>query len=328
LSIYFSSCKAITRKDNDVVYNSVMEIANLEKAVIRLAAGKDAPQILRLINESAYSHIHADWHLPGDWLDTPGFVVSETQQAPRLLSGFGRGEPEIAACLAVAADPEPAAWVRIAAIRRKLLAQETLAGMLEAVLPFLRKSGVTELGWLAVDSWPDEMLPDLGFRRENWITTFSKEGVDLPTVKDCGVQVRPARLEEMELLAAIEAEAFDPLWRHSADGLRLAYGQAICFDVAQVDDSIVGFQYSASNYRGTGAHLVRITVRPSFQGAGVGSALMKAAIEHYGRVGIKRISLNTQINNISSHRLYEKFGFNRTGDQMPVWGMDLGRGFG
>jgi len=296
-----------------------MEIANLDRATIRLATSKDAKQILRLINETAYSHIHADWHAPGDWLDTPGFVVSEGLTPSPSLAHFGRMTPELLACLAVAADPCPAAWVRLAAIRKRPLAEETLATMLDSVMPFLAENGVTELGWLAVESWPDKMLPLLGFRRLNWIITFLKQGLDMPEVGINGVQIRPVRMEDLPLLAALEVAAFDPLWRHSVEGFRLAYRQSICFDVALMGEQIVGFQYSTANYQGSGAHLVRITVHPSVQGAGVGSALMKSAFEQYRSLGLKRVSLNTQLDNIASHRLYEKFGFGRTGDQMPVW---------
>jgi ribosomal protein S18 acetylase RimI-like enzyme len=308
-----------------------MEIANLERADIRLAAGRDSEQILRLLNEAAYTHLHADWHAPGDWIGTPGFVVAEGPAPSGSLFDFGRTHTrtngQLQACLAVAADPPPAAWVRMAALRRRPLALENISAMLEAVLPYLRETGVAELGWLAVDSWPDDLLPGLGFRRANWITTFVKEGLDTPPVPVNGVEVRPARIEEMPALAAIEKAAFDPLWRHSAEGLRMAYGQSLCFDVALIAGEIVGFQYSASNHHGLGAHLVRITVHPSAQGTGVGSALLNAAFQEYRRRGIRRVSLNTQLDNTSSHRLYEKFGFGRTGDQLPVWVMNLGRGY-
>ncbi len=296
-----------------------MEIANLDRAVIRPATGKDAQEILRLINGAVYTHIHADWHAPGDWLDTPGFVVSEGEIPANSLTNFGRMKPELLACLAVGADPYPAAWVRVAAIRRRILAEETLAAMLERVLSFLQENGVTELGWLAVESWPDKMLPLIGFRRQNWIITFVKQGLEMPEVRENGIQVRPVTAADMPALATLEAEAFEPLWRHSVVGLRLAHRQSVCFDVALIDGKIVGFQYSASNRQGTGAHLVRITVHPSVQGAGVGSVLMKAAVLKYRELGFNRVSLNTQLDNIPSHRLYEKFGFDRTGDQMPVW---------
>jgi ribosomal protein S18 acetylase RimI-like enzyme len=303
-----------------------MEIANLATATIRLTTSKDAQQIWRLFQDAMYAHTHADWRLPGDWLGTPGFVVIEGPAA-RATSMFGRRTQEITACLAVGADPLPASWVRVTAMRRTPHAQEILAAMIDAVLPFLRESGVTELGWLAVESWPDEMLPMIGFRRVNWITTFIKEGVEIPFETSLyeaeGVTIRPVMVDDMEKLAEIEAAAFEPLWRHSAAGLKLAQRHAICFDVALMDGQIVGFQYSASNQQGAGAHLVRITVHPAAQGLGVGSVLIQAAFEQYRRRGLKRVSLNTQLDNIASHRLYEKFGFYRTGDQMPVWVLDL-----
>ncbi len=304
-----------------------MEIANLEMPTIRLATSKDDQQIWRLFHEAMYTHTHADWHLPGDWLGTAGFVVSEGRSEASPRSIFGRRTDEMMACLAVGADPLPASWVRAVAIRRTAHTREILGAMIEEVLPFLRDSGVTELGWLAVESWPDEMLPSIGFRRVNWITTFVKEGTAVPAEAlsdhNEAVTIRPVRLEEMDRLEAIETAAFAPLWRHSAAGLKLAHRQALCFDVALVEGHIVGFQYSALNQQGGGAHLVRITVDPSAQRLGVGSSLVRAAFEHYRRRGLKRVSLNTQLDNVASHRLYERFGFYRTGDQMPVWVLDI-----
>lgn len=300
-----------------------MEIANLDTATTRLATNKDTEQIWRLFHEAMYTHTHADWHVLGDWLGTPGFVVSEGPGAAKSTSMFGHLTDELMACFAVGADPLPAFWVRFAAIRRTPHAQDILGAMLEAVMPFLRESGAETLGWLAVESWPDELLPALGFRRANWITTFIKDGVDTPPVETSEVTVRPVLIGEMEALAEIEVAAFEPLWRYSAGGLRLAYRHAICFDVALIAEKIVGFQYSVSNSAGAGAHLVRITVHPAFQGMGVGSALLQAAFGTYRRRGLNRVSLNTQLDNIASHRLYEKFGFYRTGDQLPIWVLDL-----
>jgi ribosomal protein S18 acetylase RimI-like enzyme len=307
-----------------------MELANLEHAKIRLATSKDAHQIWQLFHQAMYTHSHADWHLPGDWLDTGGFVVSEAVGAARATSIFGRNSEGLLACLAVAADPPPAAWVRVTAIRRSGHTEETLAAMIDAVVPFLKESGVTELGWLAVESWPDEFLPQIGFRRVNWITTFLKEGTHVPagieSIDSSEVTIRPVEKEDLVRLVEIETAAFAPLWRHSEEGLKLALRETVCFDVALVDEQIVGFQYSAPNQQGAGAHLVRITVHPSVQGFGVGSALMQAAFEKYRSRGMNRVSLNTQLDNIASHRLYEKFGFYRTGDQLPVWVLNIEEG--
>ncbi|MCI0395072.1 MAG: GNAT family N-acetyltransferase [Chloroflexi bacterium] len=289
-----------------------MEIANVATAVTRMATRGDAGQITRLFQVAAYTHTHADWHLPVDWLETPGFVVTERENRS--------GEQELLACLAATADPLPAAWVRLAALNDP---SETLATMMAAVLSYLRALGVTELGWLAVEEWPDRWLPALGFSHQNWITTFVKYGHDLPPLPESRVTIRPATPADMPALATIEQEAFKPLWRHSAETLALAFQQSLSFDVAELDGRIAGFQYSARGQSRGSAHLVRITVTPAAQHAGVGSALMKTAIEGYQRHGVKRVSLNTQVDNLASHRLYQKFGFSRTGDQLPVWVLPL-----
>jgi RimJ/RimL family protein N-acetyltransferase len=51
---------------------------------------------------------------------------------------------------------------------------------------------------------------------------------------------------------------------------------------------------------------------------------MAAAMESYIRLGIRRITLNTQEDNLASHKLYEKFGFRRLGDRIPLWVKNIG----
>jgi ribosomal protein S18 acetylase RimI-like enzyme len=71
------------------------------------------------------------------------------------------------------------------------------------------------------------------------------------------------------------------------------------------------------------AHLVRMTIAPEMQGKGAGSALLAATLVGYQRLGVRRVSLNTQIDNVRSHHLYEKFNFHRIGDQLPVWALAI-----
>ncbi|MEW5985839.1 MAG: GNAT family N-acetyltransferase [Chloroflexota bacterium] len=296
---------------------------------VRPATTADKGPITRLLQRSPWSHLHVDWHTPGDWLGTPGFVVVEQNRATRRSATrsllWPANEPEMEGCLSAAADPLPAAWVRVAAIsqNRNLVSEGImLAAMLEAVLPHLRAIGVTQLAWMTAESWPDAWLPSLGFEIINWIETRVKENVTIPPgVVNPQIVARPVQTAELPQLAAMEAAAFDPLWRHSAESLALAWRQSISFDVAEVDGQIVGFQYSSAG--GSGAHLSRLTVSPAAQGMGVGSALLTRALEGYQRMGWRQVSLNTQVDNAASQRLYEKFGFRAAGERTPVWGIGL-----
>ena len=98
----------------------------------------------------------------------------------------------------------------------------------------------------------------LGFRKTDLTVA--------PYTPPPGLDIRPALVEELPLLAEIEEDAFEPRWRHSAQSLYLAWRQSLSFDVALLDGQPVGFQFSTGG--GGGAHLARMTVRPERQGQG------------------------------------------------------------
>jgi ribosomal protein S18 acetylase RimI-like enzyme len=309
-----------------------MEIANqwavMGTAVegVRLGEESDAGQITRLLREAPFTHVHADWHYLSEWLGRRQFMLVEdrrTAVADTPAHGlFSRPAP-LLACLAVAADPPPAAWVRVGAINSPLRARELLAAMLARLAPDLRDAGVQQIGWLMVDEWPDEWLNDLGFEQVNAVMTYVRSGAEPPPLEmPDDVLIRPVVPEDLPLLEQIEAEAFEPLWRHSAEGLALAVRQTVSFDVAERDDGrVLGFQFSTATRRG--AHLSRMTVDPAFQRSGIGSALLAHALVGYQRQHVATVTLNTQVDNIASQRLYERFGFRANGESFPVWAVSI-----
>ena len=116
-----------------------MELANLWVAQhgvpdgLRVAAKSDAGAVLRLMQTAVYTHLHADWHLPGDWIGSPSFVVVPKPDAPSgshsLTAVLFQKHGEMLACLAATPDPLPAAWVRVAAIDQADRAEALLALM-------------------------------------------------------------------------------------------------------------------------------------------------------------------------------------------------------
>lgn len=309
-----------------------MELANLWVAQhgvpdgIRVAAKSDAGAILRLMQTAVYTHLHADWHLPGDWIGSPGFIVvpqaETTTNSSSLTAVLFQKHGDMVACLAATPDPLPAAWVRVAAIGQADRAEALLAQMLARAVPALQKQGVTQLAWLTVDNWPNLWLPPLGFYRGSQIETYVKEDHDLPEVADVpDLTIRQVYSTDFEALAQLEAASFAPIWRQSAHALAVARPQSLSFDVALLGDEIVAYQLSAPS--DAGAHLVRLTVRPDKHGLGIGSALLKHALEFYHRKGYFGVSLNTQVENIASQKLYLKFGFAPSGQRLPIWILDI-----
>jgi ribosomal protein S18 acetylase RimI-like enzyme len=309
-----------------------MEMANLwlkqgqSVRRLRVARPEDAAGLTRLLREAALLHTHVDWRPPVDWLGSAGFVVQEAPPASaggRALTArlFGP-RVSLQACLAVAADPPPAAWVRVAALAEANDVLATLGGLLAAVQDYLRATAVTQLAWLPTEEWPNAWLSRLGFARINAIATYKKDDADAPAPPPvAGLAIRPARAADLETLAAIEVDAFEPIWRHSAGAMALARNQASSFDVAELDGEIVGFQFSTG--RRYYAHLARMTIAPCVQGRGVGSALLAHTIDGYRRSGLRAVTLNTQVDNVASQRLYRRFGFRPTGERLPVWAISL-----
>lgn len=275
---------------------------------VRRATHQDAAGINHLLRNGVYVHLHADWRLPGDRLGSPGFVVFD--------QGGGPAREGIAACLAVAAEPRPAAWVRVAAVTAAVGYAETSA-MFAAILPEL-DPGITEIAWFLGDYWPLGWLEMLGFVPINEVVEYRKEGLEAPQLQiPAGLEIRPLLMEDLDALERIEVAAFEPRWRHSAKDLYLAWRQSISFEVAFLHGEPVAYQFSTGGEKS--AHLSRMTVRPDAQGMGIGAALLGSALANYRTQRITRVTLNTQSDNHASRKLYERFGFRLTGHSYPVW---------
>ena len=306
--------------------NHWSQIAGDYEVNVKVAEQYDAEAITWLLRNAPYSHVHADWHYPSDWLGKRTFVVIpglDTLPNKKLFPArFFSSQSPIRSCLAVAADPEPAAWVRLAAVHKKADGEKLMASMFSAIEGPLLEEQITQISWLLVDDWPESWLFDLGFDQINEVITYSKLGTDIPRFNNpSNLDIRPAQEADLAALAEIEVRAFEPLWRNSELSLSRARQQTLSFDVALINDIPVAFQFSSSTLRG--AHLSRITVDPSVQGSGIGSALLAHTLEGYARMGISTVTLNTQLDNITSQHFYEKFGFEASRERFPVWSIQL-----
>jgi ribosomal protein S18 acetylase RimI-like enzyme len=302
------------------------QIAGNHNIEVRMAEQSDAESITRLLRNAPFTHIHADWHYPVDWLSKKSFVIIEKPNFPDNKKQFSnrifKPQSSLQACLAVAADPPPAAWVRLAAVSNKAIGRKMMAAMFAAITSALQEENLNQVAWLLVEDWPEIWLPDLGFEHINDVITYSKLGTNFPQIeRSTNLDIRPAKTADLAALAEIEAIAFEPLWRHSELSLSLAKQQALSFDVGWLDNTPVAFQFSSSTLRG--AHLSRITVDPAVQHRGIGSALLIHALEGYARMGISDVTLNTQLDNLTSQHFYQKFGFQQTGERFPVWSAQL-----
>ena len=286
---------------------------------IRQATEQDRSALVHLWQTASYAHVHAEWQMPIDWLGVPGFVVWE-EPARRFLIWSRQVEMELRACLAVVADPLPAAWVRLAAAASTTGLIDTLQQLLTAAWPALAAQGITQLGWLVMDPLAPNWLTELGFTPLVDLITYMKvlDYAPLPPGNEA-VEIRPVRDEELAQIAALDAAAYDPLWRYSAASLALARPQSLDFNVALLEGEIVGSLFSMAGGSHHSAHLVRLTVSPQAQGQGVGRSLMNQFLHQCRQRGFDHISLNTQMDNIPSQKLYTLYGFHTLSERVAVW---------
>ena len=291
---------------------------------IRLAQPHDRHDLFSLWQTAPYVHLHTEWQPPVAWLGQPGFVLAE-EPVLRPLTFPYREDKVIQGCLAVMADPPPAAWVRVAAARANYALADTFNPLLESVWPTLRAQGVTQVGWLVLEPQTPLFLPKLGFERHNELITYVKDDLQTPPLPaNDQITVRPAQAEDIAEVARLDAAAYDPLWRYSEQTLALARPQCLTFDVALWNEQVVGYLFSMSGEGRGGVHLVRLTISPAAQGQGVARSLMNQFLAQCRQHSGTHISLNTQIDNAPSQRLYQRYGFRSVPGRVVVWDRKVG----
>jgi ribosomal protein S18 acetylase RimI-like enzyme len=172
------------------------------------------------------------------------------------------------------------------------------------------------------DYWLSTALAGAGFDEVEAVQFFQLDRLrsrlhDLPgrpSTELCFAAVEP---DDLDVLAAMDAETFDPLWHFGRRDLfeLLLRGH---MQVAWAGDEIAGYSAICANSRSEG-QLARLAVHPRFQGRGIGRALLVEAIR-YAAGEFSVLVLNTQTTNERAQLLYRSFGFRPLGTPIPVLG--------
>jgi ribosomal protein S18 acetylase RimI-like enzyme len=136
-----------------------------------------------------------------------------------------------------------------------------------------------------------------------------------------GIRIRRMAEADLPGVEKTDAASFDPLWQNPLETIRKAFAQAFYVTVAENDQGIIGYQLSTGG--GQRAHLARLAVHPAVQGKGAGRALLSDLFRFITHAGISRLSVNTQSDNQASLSLYQRMGFLRTGEEYPVYILDV-----
>jgi ribosomal protein S18 acetylase RimI-like enzyme len=267
-----------------------------------------------LLRATSLIHRHLDWRPPLDWLQFEPFLVYD-------VSGM------IQACLACPVHPEPVAWLRLFMAYNPNILETAWQALWSETLMNLHARQATKVAALPVDRWLRGILEKEGFVHTNnvvslmWKNQKRSVGMDVD-----GCRVRPAKIDDLEMITAVDMAAFDVLWQQPLADLELAYEQAAVATVLEIGNVVVGYQISTGSTMG--GHLARLAVHPEYQQRGFGRMLLVDLLKRFERRDARWLTVNTQVDNRASLALYDWAGFSRTGEIFPVYELKLRDGDG
>ncbi len=270
---------------------------------IRAASRSDRLSICTLLQQAWHSAGGARW----DQLDALGAGCAA------LLAQRG---PQAAAFCLFDLRAAPVASLSAVAVADREQVHDAWRELWPAAEQYLAGRGVDSVHYVGEAPWLLEILARNGFARVSTVVSYERLQ-DGPTVGGpASVHVRPMRPDDLDVVVAVDAASFPPLWRYPRPMLEAALKPNTRLTAAERDRRIVGYQLSAQE--GTEGQVIRLAVLPEYRRQGVASRLLADALATFRRGSVRRVSLNTQDDNIPAQRLYERFGFQRTGEERPV----------
>ena len=203
--------------------------------------------------------------------------------------------------------------------------------MIEQWLTTLKSWGYCRVRTCALSTAPNQALQAVGFApaqhlmlmsMTHWTPPSFSLAPDITPKKALRWGHRMSSRLRDDILR-LDARAFGHTWALDTDGLTDALRATSRSQVlvARHKGVIQGFAVVGAT-GGTG-YLQRLAVDAHAQRAGVGSCLVAAAVQWSSRKGCRHTVVNTDINNHSAQRLYEKIGFVSLPNRLTVLHKEL-----
>lgn len=274
-----------------------------DNLIFRKANFEDYSELSKFISFEYFIHRHLDWRSALDWLGQQPFLIAEQNH-------------EIVACFAAPNDVPSVSWVRLFACTAFLSRKKIWDAFIDQALPLYHPQ-IGMVAALGLENWFRKLLESSTFSLLHQIIVFERYQIDLlPTKLSNDFFLRTMEPNDLQEVAALDADCFPALWQMPLETMNLAYLQSDYATVIENEGEIISYQLSTESL--SNVHLARIAVHPRLQVQGIASAILSDLINHYHKMGIHRISVNTQSDNLASQALYNKFGFHRTTEEYPV----------
>lgn len=264
-----------------------------------------------LLFRSLHSHTHLDWHETDQWLDNGRSPVVLAWQGRQLVGVMGASEPMAGEC-----------WIRVVGAVDGVDPLPIISALWSILRLDLKALHVERAAVLFMREWMQPVFQALGFAEYEWIVTLRREAAEPPPdMRPANLIIRPTDPTDFDSVLDVDHAAFAALWRMTANDIRQAMRMAASCTLALIDGLPVGYQLSTMYF--DGSHLARLAVIPTLQANGIGAALVGDVLRRFARRGIGTMSVNTQLSNERSQRLYRRLRFQPTGYDLAVWTRDL-----
>jgi ribosomal protein S18 acetylase RimI-like enzyme len=276
--------------------------------LVRPANFKDHRQLSNLIFFETRLHRHMDWRSPLELLGAPFYWA---------LDEGG----QITAALACSPEAERISWIRLFVYAGRWSADNAWNMLWSTMREEIFCSGGATVAAIAMQPWFQQILAASEFKNHQNIVMLEWHYRPWAKHEAGGIHIRKMTEADLPAVEKTDAASFSPLWQNPLDTLRRAYAQTTVATVAEAEHGIVGYQLTTGGR--THAHLARLAVHPSAQGQGAGRALLSELFTRLTQMGITKLTVNTQSDNVVSLSLYQKMGFTRTGEQYPVYTFEV-----
>ena len=167
--------------------------------------------------------------------------------------------------------------------------------------------GLESLAWTKMSYRPVDRLQKhaIGLPRATAVAPgFTMRPVELPLI------LRPARLDDVPALVAMEHACFDESVRVSPRQMKYLQSRAVCL-VAERDGAVVGQAIALVRRfrRGAVGRIYSVAVDPKSRGNGVGRSLVNALLAQLVGRGVKRVFLEVEATNNTALSLYGRLNF-------------------
>ena len=262
--------------------------------------------LLDLTATSPWTHTHIDWYELAHWLDM--------ELGLTLLAWHGE---ELAGYISLSLPNRGRSWIRMLGIRGGRMPGQIVDELWASAEAAGRALGIIEVAILMISNWLPAYLARHRFQFHDDIISMSHIGSRTPAAPATDASLRPAEWEDIPRILEIDHLAFEPIWQLTLPDLQQALRHSTMPMVAALGDHIVAYQLSTQHE--TVGHLARLAVDPAHQRRRIGSLLLRQLLEALRQKKVDKISLNTQLSNLPSQHLYQRYGFFRNGNDIELW---------